>query len=50
MAKFGKPAIAIVVMGAIIAILLMLFTPRPTSRSSTIDGGTTSAQPASPKP
>ena len=37
MAKLGKPAAAVMVMGAIIAVLLMLCTPRSTSRSSAID-------------
>lgn len=36
MARFGKPAIAIVVMGVIIAVLITLCTPRTTSKSSTI--------------
>jgi len=49
MARFGKPAAAIVIMGAIIAVLLMLCTPRSTSRSSSLDA-TTSAQPNAPKP
>jgi hypothetical protein len=47
MAKFTKPATAIVVMGAIIAVLLMLCTPRSTSRSSALDGAK-SSQPAPP--
>jgi hypothetical protein len=34
MAKLGKPAVAIVIMAAIIAVLLMLCTPRSTSKSS----------------
>jgi hypothetical protein len=34
MAKFGKPAAAILIMAAIIAVLLTLCTPRSTSRSS----------------
>jgi FlaG/FlaF family flagellin (archaellin) len=37
MTRYGKPVIAVVVMGAIIAILLTLFTPRSTSRSSALD-------------
>ena len=36
MARFGKPAVAIVVMGVIIAVLITLCTPRTTSKSSTI--------------
>ena len=36
MRKLGKPAAAILVMAAIIATLLMLCTPRSTSRSSAI--------------
>ena len=34
MAKLGKPAVAIVIMAAIIAVLLTLCTPRSTSKSS----------------
>jgi hypothetical protein len=49
MAKYGKPIVAIVVMGAIIAILLTLFTPRATSRSSALDRAAP-AQPAASKP
>jgi FlaG/FlaF family flagellin (archaellin) len=37
MARYSKPVIAVVVMGAIIAILLTLFTPRSTSRSSALE-------------
>jgi hypothetical protein len=36
-AKLGKPAAAIAIMAAIIAVLLTLCTPRSTSRSSAID-------------
>ena len=42
MARFGKPAIAIVVMGVIIAVLITLCTPRTTSKSSTISGAAAS--------
>jgi hypothetical protein len=49
MARYGKPVIAIVVMGAIIAILLMLFTPRSTSRSSALERASP-AQSSTPKP
>ena len=34
MAKLGKPAAAMLIMAAIIAVLLTLCTPRSTSRSS----------------
>jgi len=34
MARLGKPAAAVVVMAAIIAVLFVLCTPRSTSRSS----------------
>ena len=36
MARFGKPAAAVLVMGAIIATLITLCTPRTTSRSSAV--------------
>jgi hypothetical protein len=36
MAKFSKPAAAILIMAAIIAVLLTLCTPRSTSRSSSL--------------
>jgi FlaG/FlaF family flagellin (archaellin) len=49
MARYGKPVIAVVVMGAIIAILLMLFTPRSTSRSSALERASPAQLPA-PKP
>jgi hypothetical protein len=49
MAKYGKPIVAIVVMGAILAILLTLFTPRATSRSSALERASP-VQPAAPKP
>ena len=41
MAKFGKHGMAILIMAAIIAVLLMLCTPRSTSKSSAV-GATTS--------
>jgi hypothetical protein len=41
MAKFGKHGTAILIMAAIIAVLLMLCTPRSTSKSSAV-GATTS--------
>ena len=34
MAKLGRPATAVLVMAAIIAVLFVLCTPRSTSRSS----------------
>jgi hypothetical protein len=49
MAKLAKPAAAIVVMGAIIAVLLTLCTPRSTSRSSAIERAQPTPPPA-PKP
>ena len=48
MAKFGRPAAAILVMGAIIAVLLTLCTPRSTSRSSSPEPSAPSAP--APKP
>jgi hypothetical protein len=48
MTKFGKPVIAIIVMGAIIAILLTLFTPRSTSRSAALERASP-AVPATPR-
>jgi hypothetical protein len=39
MAKLGKPAAAIAIMAAIIAVLLTLCTPRSTSRSSSLSAG-----------
>ena len=50
MAKFGKPVAAILVMAAIIAVLLMLFTPRSTSRLSSLDVAGQDSQPAAPQP
>jgi hypothetical protein len=50
MAKLGKPAAAILVMGAIIAVLLMLCTPRSTSRSSSIDASAPASPPPAAKP
>jgi hypothetical protein len=44
MARLGKPAVAIVIMGAIIAVLLTLCTPRSTSKSSML--GAPRASPA----
>src|ERR1044072_648814 len=41
MAKFGKRGTAILIMAAIIVVLLMLCTPRSTSKSSAV-GATTS--------
>ena len=49
MARYGKPVIAVVVMGAIIAILLTLFTPRATSRSSALERASPAQSPA-PRP
>ena len=49
MARYGKPVMAIVVMGAIIAILLTLFTPRSASRSSALERGSP-ARPTAPRP
>jgi len=49
MAKYGKHVIAIIVMGTIIAILLMLFTPRSTSRSSALEQALP-PQSSAPKP
>jgi len=48
MARLGKPAVAIAIMAAIIAVLLTLCTPRSTSRSSML--GAEGATPASPRP
>jgi hypothetical protein len=42
MAKLGKPVAAILVMAVIIATLMMLCTPRSTSKSSAIGSGSTS--------
>jgi hypothetical protein len=39
MAKLGKPAVAILIMGAIIAVLMTLCTPRSTSTRSGITRG-----------
>jgi hypothetical protein len=50
MAKFGRPLAAIVIMGAIIAVLMTLCTPRSTSKSSTLDRAGSPAPPAAPKP
>ena len=49
MARYTRPVAAIVVMGAIIAVLMTLCTPRSTSRSSALDGSTP-APPTTPKP
>jgi len=45
MAKLGKPAAAIVIMAAIIAVLLTLCTPRSTSRSSSLGSAGADARP-----
>ena len=50
MAKLGKPAAAVMIMGAIIAVLLMLCTPRSTSRSSALDGRRPATDSAVAKP
>ena len=47
MARYTRPVAAIVVMGTIIAILLTLFTPRSTSRSSALDRASPAQLPAS---
>ena len=49
MARYSKPVMAVVVMGAIIAILLTLFTPRATSRSSALERASPAQSPA-PRP
>ena len=46
MAKLGKPALAIVIMGVIIAALFVLCTPRTTSKSSTPRVGVRRAAPS----
>jgi hypothetical protein len=48
MAKLGKPAVAIVIMAAILAALLTLCTPRSTSKSSMLGADKASAVPAPP--
>jgi hypothetical protein len=49
MAKLGKPAAAILVMAAIIAVLLTLCTPRSTSKSSSLgDAGPAVVRPGAP--
>ncbi len=45
MARLGKPAAAIVIMAAIIAVLLTLCTPRSTSRSSSLGAAGVSTRP-----
>ena len=47
MAKLGKPAVAIAIMAAIIAVLLTLCTPRSTSKSSML--GVEAPSPAAPR-
>jgi hypothetical protein len=49
MARYTRPVAAIVVMGAIIAVLMTLCTPRSTSRSSALDGNAQAPKPT-PKP
>ena len=41
MARFPKPAVAIALMGVIIAVLMTLCTPRSTSRSSVLPDAST---------
>jgi len=45
MARLGKPVAAIIVMGAIIAVLMTLCTPKSTSKSSALDKPVSQAAP-----
>jgi hypothetical protein len=45
MSKLGKPVAAILIMGAIIAVLMTLCTPRSTSTSSALDKPASQARP-----